>query len=154
MLPFRSCWSQVSYGLVTLALAGVTGCGNSGEVVDSASDSSAPNRTSATPTRSASPPATSSAAPSPTADIRVIEVQIADGTVQAEADRVEVAPGEAVRVVVTSDVADELHVHGVDETAMLVADEPTTLEFTIDEPGVFDVETHHGGLVLFQLLVR
>ena len=84
----------------------------------------------------------------------MIEVQIADGTVQPEADRVEVAPGEPVRVVVTSDVADELHVHGVDETAMLVADEPTTLEFTIDEPGVFDVETHHGGLVLFQLLVR
>jgi heme/copper-type cytochrome/quinol oxidase subunit 2 len=84
----------------------------------------------------------------------VIEVRIADGAVQTDADRVEVAAGQSVRVVVTSDVDDELHVHGVDETVDLVAGETTTLDVTVDEPGVFDVETHEGGLLLFQLVVR
>jgi hypothetical protein len=81
-------------------------------------------------------------------------VQIADGDVHTDADRVDVAVGETIRVVVTSDVDDELHVHGVDSTATLVAGEPTTLEFSIDEPGVFEAETHDGGLLLFQLSVQ
>jgi plastocyanin len=87
-------------------------------------------------------------------DVPEIEVQIHDGAVQTEANTVEVAPGEAIRIVVTSDVDDELHVHGVDQTAVLVAGEPTTLELVFDEPGVFEVETHDGGLLLLQLSVR
>jgi hypothetical protein len=67
---------------------------------------------------------------------------------------VEVASGSTIRLVVTSDVDDELHVHGADETAALVASVPTTLEFTISESGTFDVETHDSGLLLVQLLVR
>jgi hypothetical protein len=84
----------------------------------------------------------------------VIEVTIIDGIVRTDADRVEARSGETIRVVVTSDVDDELHIHGVDETAALVADVPTTVEFAVEEPGVFEVETHDTSLLLFQLLVR
>ncbi len=144
MPRFRSRGSLLSCALVAVVLAaGLGGCGNSGEVAESAPESNAP---------STSPSATT---PAPaTSGTRVIEVRIADGAVQTDADRVEVAAGQSVRVFVTSDVDDELHVHGVDETVDLVAGETTTLDVTVDEPGVFDVETHEGGLLLFQLVVR
>jgi plastocyanin len=125
-------------------------CDASGEVARSAPASSPPrtstSQTSPSPTPADTPPAS--------ADVPEIEVQIVDGAVQTEANTVEVAPGEAIRIAVTSDVDDELHVHGVDQTAVLVAGEPTTLELVFDEPGVFEVETHDGGLLLLQLSVR
>jgi len=90
----------------------------------------------------------------PTGDVYEIEVDVTDGTVDTAEDTVEVAVGGTVRVTVTSDVDDEVHVHGVDRTADLSAGVPATLEFTVDEPGVFEVETHGSHLLLFQLLVR
>jgi hypothetical protein len=140
------------YGLVSgigaLALAfGVVACGAAGDSVESSPTSSTASLSAAP---SSAPPT-----PSPTPDVRVIEVHIVGGDVHTDSDQVEVATGEAVRLIVTSDVDDELHVHGVETTAALVAGEPTTLEFTTrDEPGVYEVETHDGGLLLFQLLVR
>jgi plastocyanin len=101
-----------------------------------------------------SAPATSPAATSAGPEVRVVEVVVAGNRVETATDQVEVASGDPVRLVVTSDVDDEVHVHGVDLTAPLVAGEPTSLEFTVPEPGVFEVETHDGGLLLVQLLVR
>jgi hypothetical protein len=136
------------------ALAGLafvlTGCGGA-EELPASSPAASPLPTSTVPAGSSGTPADTS----PTSpDVREIEVQIADGAVRTGAETVEVASGEAVRIVVTSDVDDELHVHGVDETAVLVAGKPTSLELVFDEPGVYEVETHHGGLLLFQLQVR
>jgi hypothetical protein len=136
------------------ALAGLllvlAGCGGAGEPPES-TPAGSPLPTSTVPAASSATPADTS----PTSpDVREIEVQIADGTVRTGAETVEVSSGEAIRIVVTSDVDDELHVHGVDETAVIVADEPTSLELVFDEPGVYEVETHHGGLLLFQLQVR
>src|SRR5918996_3973795 len=100
-------------------------------------------------------------APAPTGSVsdesagaRVVEVEIADGRVSTDDDRVEVRRGDTVRIVVTSDVDDEVHVHGVEQTAALVAGETATVEFTVDEAGLFEVETHEGDLLLFQLLVQ
>jgi plastocyanin len=74
--------------------------------------------------------------------------------VSTDDDQVEVRRGDTVRIVVTSDVDDEVHVHGVEQTATLVAGETATVEFTVDEAGLFEVETHEGDLLLFQLLVQ
>lgn len=133
--------------LVSLVLSyGIAGCdGDSGEAAD-------PALASTTASHSTEPevPPTASASPS----MPVIEIHIVDGEVHTDADSVEVASGATIRLVVTSDVDDELHIHGADETAPLVASVPTTVEFTISEPGSFDVETHDSGLLLVQLLVR
>jgi plastocyanin len=88
------------------------------------------------------------------AGVRVVEVEIAESRVSTDDDRVEVRRGDTVRIVVTSDVDDELHVHGVEQTAALVAGETAAVEFTVDETGLFEVETHEGDLLLFQLLVQ
>jgi len=100
------------------------------------------------------PSASPTASVTPQASVREIEVVIIDGTVDTAEDSVEVAVGDTVRVTVTSDVDDEVHVHGVDQTAELSASRPTTLELSFAEPGVYEVETHESSLLLFQLLVR
>ena len=124
--------STVAAVALTVALAA---CGNSDE----------PTPAAPAPTVSAS---------DETAGARVVEVEIADGQVSTEDDRVEVRRGDTVRIVVTSDVDDELHMHGVEQTAALVAGETATVEFTADESGLFEVETHESDLLLFQLLVQ
>ncbi|MEV4244791.1 hypothetical protein AB0J63_15420 [Streptosporangium canum] len=68
--------------------------------------------------------------------------------------RVEVARGQVVRLVVTSEVADEIHVHGFDLTRRLEPGRPVTIDIVADRIGLFEVETHDSGLVLTQLAVR
>jgi plastocyanin len=107
-----------------------------------------------TTTVPSAPPDPPDAATTPPASVREIEVGIVDGTVDTAEDSVEVVVGETVRLTVTSDVDDEVHVHGVDQTAELSAGSPTTLELGFTEPGVYEVETHDSGLLLVQLIVR
>ena len=120
-----------------------------------AEDGQGDTAASATPATTApsAPPDTPDASATPAAD-HEIEVAIADGSVDTADDSVEVAVGETVRLTVTSDADDEVHVHGVEQTAELSAGSPTTLEFSLAEPGVYEVETHESGLLLFQLIVR
>jgi hypothetical protein len=85
---------------------------------------------------------------------KVISVRIKEGKVEGVPARVEVDRGTPVRLETTSDQRDELHVHGYDKTLQLTPGSPATLQFVADVPGVFEVETHDSGLLLFQLLVR
>jgi hypothetical protein len=55
---------------------------------------------------------------------------------------------------VTSDVADEVHVHGYDLKVDLEAGVPGELTFTPDAAGVFEVELEKKGLKLIELEVR
>jgi plastocyanin len=119
---------------VLVALA-VTGCASSGEPATA--------RATSTPTASSTtPPASPATTPTPTEAVRTITVSVRDGKVDPRPDRIPVSPGETVRLVVTSDVADEMHVHGYDLEKALPAGQPATLEFVADQPGLFEVETH------------
>jgi heme/copper-type cytochrome/quinol oxidase subunit 2 len=102
-------------------------------------------------------PAAGTATGSPTADGRHeqrIEVAITAGRVTGEAGRVPVAAGTAVTLVVRSDVADEVHVHGYDVTADVSPGRPAELGFDATIPGVFEVELHDAGTVLLTLQVQ
>ncbi|MEV4188638.1 hypothetical protein AB0J28_45115 [Streptosporangium canum] len=83
-----------------------------------------------------------------------VEIAITGRKVVPPPGRVEVARGQAVRLVVTSDVADEIHVHGFDLTRRLEPGRPVTVDVLADRTGLFEVETHDSGLVLTQLAVR
>ena len=83
-----------------------------------------------------------------------VAVTVAGGQVQGPGDRVEVPLGSTVRLTVTSDAADEAHVHGYDHTLALAPGEPATVEFLADIPGVFEVELHESGLPLTSLQVQ
>jgi len=68
--------------------------------------------------------------------------------------RVDLAPGEQLRLVVTIDHDDEIHAHGFEIEREATAGQPVTLDLTGGEPGLYEVETHHPALRLLQVLVR
>ncbi len=85
---------------------------------------------------------------------KTISARISEGKVAGVPARVEVDRGTQVRIEVTSDRSDELHIHGYDKTVPLAPGSPAVAQFVADLPGVFEVETHDSGLLLFQLVVR
>ena len=117
-----------------------------------ASGSSAPAGQSASATPGAPAEAAQEAAPSAEAGQR-IEVEVAGGQVTGDTGRVPVAVGTKVTLVITSDVADEVHVHGYDLTADLAPGAGTALTFDATIPGVFEVELHESGTALLALQV-
>ncbi|MBE1494517.1 plastocyanin [Amycolatopsis lexingtonensis] len=94
-----------------------------------------------------------SPAPPAPAGEQVARFTVQGGKRVAGPDRVEVSPGRAVRLEVTSDTADELHVHGYDKEVELTAGQRGSVSFTADVPGLFEVELHHSGAKLTQLRV-
>jgi len=83
-----------------------------------------------------------------------VNVTITAGKVTPAPTAVEAKKGDHVEITVTSDRADEVHVHGYDIEKPLVAGQPTTIDFDATQAGRFEVETHESEKVLFQLLVR
>jgi hypothetical protein len=82
-----------------------------------------------------------------------IEVTFANDKASGDTGRVQVAKGTAVTLVVTSDVADEVHVHGYDIEKELTPGTPVTLQFDATISGVFEVELHEATTVLLRLQV-
>ena len=86
------------------------------------------------------------------ADVTV-EASFADGVVTAPSDRVAVALGDIVEIVISSDVAEEIHVHGYDIVLDVGAGESVILRFTAEVPGIFEVELEESGLLLLELII-
>jgi hypothetical protein len=103
------------------------------------------------------PPAAASAAPtaepSSTPTAQLIEVTYAGGQVTGVDSRVAVALGEQVLLRITSDVAEEIHIHGYDLYLDVPAGGTAEQTFTADLPGAYEVELHDAGRPLFQLRV-
>jgi hypothetical protein len=137
--------ARLSAALVGLSCAlVVSGCAGT--------DAAEPPAASSTASTSSSAP--TSATATPARESQRIEVTVAGGAVTGDTGRVPVAAGTSVTLVVTSDVADEVHVHGYDLTAELVPGRPAELPFDAAIPGVFEVELHEAGTVLLSLQVE
>ncbi|MDQ1664749.1 MAG: hypothetical protein QOH75_780 [Actinomycetota bacterium] len=134
---------------VTSALL-LAGCGGSSTGASGSAGSSSAATPSAT-SLSASPSASSASATAPT---DTITVAVKNGKVVPPTHRVTVKKGDTVRIVATTDKADEVHVHGVDIEQKTQAGKPVTIQFTAKDPGLYEVETHDSGLQLLQLVVR
>lgn len=83
-----------------------------------------------------------------------VVIGVKGGTVSPPTHRVKVSKGSRVRLLITSDTADEVHVHGYDIEQRLPAGAQTTVAFVANQVGLFEVETHESGLQLVQLEVR
>jgi hypothetical protein len=105
--------------------------------------------TSASPT--SSPTASVSVAPSPS--VRTVEAAYTGGEVTGTSGREEVPLGERVVLRITSDVAEEVHVHGYDLEQAVPAGGTVDIPVDATIPGVFEVELHDAGRLLFQLRV-
>ena len=89
--------------------------------------------------------------PEPSFDV-LIAVALVDGRIEAER-RYEVSFGDTVVVRVTSDVAEEVHLHGYDLYLQLEPGAEVTLVFEANLPGVWEAELHPSHRELFQLQV-
>lgn len=81
-----------------------------------------------------------------------IVIKISNGEVDRPADRLPVELGSTVVLTVTTDVMDEVHIHGYDLTFHAMG-EAVSFEFVADVPGIFEVELEESGLLLFELQV-
>ena len=80
--------------------------------------------------------------PEPPPKPEVTRVSIQGGQVIGGAKRVEASTGDTVRIVVTSDAPDELHLHGYDFTLNAAPGQPARFKFKADLEGVFELESH------------
>lgn len=103
------------------------------------------------------PPSPDSTAPVTTTTIDPdapfqIDVLYTGGSVQG-GGRIEVPRGQVVVIRVTSDVAEEVHLHGYDLYVDLVPGVAGELRFVADIPGVFEVELEGSRLEIIELEV-
>lgn len=157
--------------LATLALAGATtlaGCGSSTSTNSTPTGATTPAST--VPGTTATPPATTSTttpsgagtapdsstgpasvSPSGPAAVR-LTVTIASGRVSPNDATVTVRRGQQVSVVVTSDRATEVHVHGYNLHIEAVPG-TVTRTFTANQAGTFEIETHDPAFTVYELQV-
>ncbi len=102
---------------------------------------SAPATTAAaaTATSARTAPATAPAAPVPPP---VTTIAVKDGAPVGGEKTITVTSGDMVRLRVTSNVADVIHVHGYDLEKPVSAGGSVTFTFKATSEGVFDVEAH------------
>ena len=62
--------------------------------------------------------------------------------------------GSQVVLVVNSELADEVHLHGYDLSADVAPGAPATIQFKADAPGLFEVELESRSLPIAELEVR
>lgn len=132
----------------------LTGCGTD------ASNDAAPSEPAAAAPPSAAPSAVPTAVaptePEPEVepdDAQVIALTVVGGEVSGDTGRVEVAMGTRVRLTVTADTADEIHVHGFDLYVDVSPGQASQLEFVADRAGIFEVELHDSRQVLTRLQI-
>jgi hypothetical protein len=140
--------------LVVLACTAlVSGCGGDDDSISTEPTSTVPNSSDATPT---DPASSETMEPSQTAaGTQQIEVTFAGDSVTPNGERVEVAVGEPVELVVTADKPGEIHVHSSPEQELEYPQGTTTIELDpIQRPGVVEVESHTLEKTIVQLEAR
>lgn len=133
-----------------LLLAGcaATPAAPSGPAAPATSGAATPS--AATPTASSSP---QTSAPETSAAAQVIEISLKGGKVTPNGDRVTLAKGTVLRLVITSDHDDEVHVHGYDVEIAVKSGKSVTKDITLDQVGRFEVESHEPAFTILQLVV-
>lgn len=112
--------------------------------------------TSATPSESAGPSASASASPSESAPAEgtVIKVNLVAGKPEPKLElNQKIFKGDTVTIEITTDQAQELHVHGFDFYLKAAPGETVRKTFVADKSGSYEVEVHGTGRLLFNLQV-
>ena len=76
---------------------------------------------------------------------------VIEGSTVTGGGRLTVPVGETVTLRFTSDVADEVHIHGYDIYVDLAPGETGEVSFPADIPGTVEIELHNGGRAIASL---
>lgn len=82
------------------------------------------------------------------------EIKLAGGRLAAGDATLKAKQGDTVTIKVTSDAADELHLHGYDLSFDLESGKPVERTFTADQAGQFEAELHEAKTPVFVLEVQ
>ncbi|HEX7275991.1 MAG TPA: hypothetical protein VF244_01320 [Acidimicrobiales bacterium] len=135
--------------VVMVAGLGLSACGSDDDPTTTTTTAApTPTTTSGTGATTTVPATTTT-----TASGRVAEFTYSGGNVSGDS-RVTAKLGEQVTIRVTSDVAEEIHVHTYDLTVDLEPAVAGEVTFTADIPGVHEVELEHSHLRLTSLEVQ
>ena len=142
---------------MTLVLAACGEGGDAAEVSAPPPPTTTPESTTSTgsietTTTTVATTTTTTMAPTTTDPRTIIDVSVAGGAVEGP-ESIAVALGDTIVIRVSSDVADEVHVHGYDLTADVEAGGSAAIQFDATVPGVFEVELESAGLPLLSLEV-
>ena len=118
---------------------------------DDTDDNGSPATTTTAATATTAAGGTAATAPGDAA--RLIEVVVRGGSVEG-GGRQRVDLDELVRLRVTSDTDDEVHIHGYERRLEVRPGQAAELRFVADLPGVFEVELERSGRRLLDLEVR
>jgi FtsP/CotA-like multicopper oxidase with cupredoxin domain len=72
----------------------------------------------------------------------VTRINVKGGVIDGDVKSIEVAKGDTVRIVVTSDVDDEIHLHGYDIEKEAGPGKPARFRFKATLEGAFELESH------------
>lgn len=131
--------------------AAVIGCAAVALVAGCGSSSGGTSPTAAEPVPSTDSTGSVSAQP----DVLRMNISIDGDTVEPTNQRLDASVGQSISMSITSDVADELHVHSVPEhTFEIEPGKDQLFTFTVDVPGQVDIELHHSDRTVATLVVR
>lgn len=139
-------------GALAFALAlGTTACGDGDSSATTTTVGSTTATTTADTSTTTAPDDTTTT--TTTAEGTLVEVTFANGAVEGGVQRTSVALGDTVTLRVTSDIADEVHVHTYDIMKAVDAGGTVDITFAADIPGVIEVELENAGLRLVELQI-
>ena len=124
-----------------LAVLGLAGCGSSGDSTSADTTTTSTTTTTETTTTEVAKPT-------------VVRITVVDGAPQGGIVRTTISKGDKVVLVVKSDVADEIHLHGYDKSTEVSAGGTARLPFTATLPGRFEVELESRGVQIADLTVE
>ena len=122
-------------------------------ILKPAGDDDEPQRSTTTEPQAQTQPAetvteeVTEAEPAPPPEPSVNRISISGGAVEGGAKKIAAKTGETVRIAVSSDTPDEIHVHGYDLTKKVAPGKPARFVFKATIEGEFEIEAHDLGHV-------
>lgn len=131
--------------LAVVAVLALVGCGGGGGDATGTMTDTQPSTTEITsPTTTQEEPA----------DPTLVRIRVVDGASEGGIVRATVAEDARVVIVVTSDAADEVHLHGYDVSRPVAAGGTARLTFRATIPGRFEIELEERGVPIGELTVQ
>ncbi len=124
-----------------LAVVALAGCGSSGSSTTTGTTESGTTTTTTTTTAAPAKPV-------------VVSIVVENGAPKGGIVRASVNEGDHVVLVVKSDVADEIHLHGYDKKVDVKAGGTARLPFVATIPGRFEAELESRGVQIADLTVN
>ena len=133
----------------------VAACGDDDEESSPAATTTATTQPATTeeeppPTTTTEAATTTQPEPDP---VRIFRITVKGGRPEGGIARPSVSQGDKLRLLVRSDVADHVHLHGYDIIRDVAPGAPAQLELTADVPGRFEIELEDIGVQIAELEV-